>query len=266
MIRRRPFLLLGSALLAITIHTASLNAQIDQRALAEQLLRGSIGERSRALETARAIQPRNIGPELRAALISTLEREGQLHARRDEADRRGEAVEPLEDPEFIFRVSSVVAELRDPLAIPALTGALGTGSGSPVTTALVAFGEQSVPALLGVVRSPETSHYVVEGALVVLRFLVEGAGPHPLSAATLSAIRRAAKQRLTGTQYFTTLWDAIDLAMALNDSGLRRIVQALASDRDSVRARGIDDAETIADTQRRAAERLAGVPAKPRWR
>ena len=265
MITRRPFLLLGSALVAAALHTASLNAQVDQRALAQQLLRGGIGERSRALETARAIQPRNIGPELRAALISTLEREGQLHARRDEADRRGEAVEPLEDPEFIFRVSSVVAELRDPLAIPALTGALGTGSGSPVTKALVAFGEQAVPALVEPVGSPRASPYVVDGALIVLRFLVEGAGPQPLSASSLNNIRRGAKSRLTGKQYFTTLWWAIDLAVALDDAELRRIVGSLASDPDEVVARGIDDPELIEETQRLAAERLAGVPPKPRW-
>ncbi|MGH7612977.1 MAG: hypothetical protein ACREMW_02905, partial [Gemmatimonadales bacterium] len=203
-----------------------------------------------------------IGPELRAALIRALEREGQNHAQRYHADLRGEALEPLEDPEFIGRVSSVVAELRDPGAIPALVGALGTGP--PVTRALVAFGEQAVPALLVAVRSPETTLYVVDDALLAFRFMVEGAGPHPLSAGTLNEIRRAAKQRLTGKQHFSTLWWAIDLAIALKDPDLRRIVQSLASDRDAVVSRGIEDPETIEETQRLAAERLAGVPPKPR--
>jgi hypothetical protein len=174
---------------------------------------------------------------------------------------RGERLQPLADPEFIFRLSRVVTELRDPLAIPALTGALG--SGAPVRRTLVAFGEEAVPALLRAVRSPETIHYVVDDALIALRLMVEGAGPHPLSAASLTDVRRVAELRLTGKQYFTTLWDAIDLAMALDDPGLTQVVRSLASNRDEVIARGIEDPELIQETQRLAAERLAGVPA---WR
>jgi len=259
---RRQVVLLVIALFAVALGPATVQAQVDQRALARQILSGSAGDRSRALEAARALGPQNMGPELRTALIGALEREGRTRAQRYEADLRGEALEPLEDPEFIARVASVVAELRDPRAIPALTSALGTGS--PVTRALVDFGEQAVPSLLAAVKSPATIHYVVEDALLVLRLMVEGAGPHPLSTATLNEIRGAAKQRLTGKQYFTTLWDAIDLGMALDDPDLKRIVQSLASDRGEVVARGIDDPDTIGETQRLAAERLAGVPPKRR--
>ncbi|MGH7612990.1 MAG: hypothetical protein ACREMW_02970 [Gemmatimonadales bacterium] len=260
---RRQVVLLTFALFAVALGTATVQAQVDQSALARQILGGNSRERSRALEAAGALGPQ-IGLELRAALIKSLERANEVQAQRYHADLRGEPLEPLlEDPEFTARVSRVVAELRDPWAIPALVGALGTGS--PVTRALVAFGEEAVPALLGAVRSPESTHYVVEEALVAFRFLVEGAGPHPLSAGTLNEIRRATKQRLTGKQYFTTLWDAIDLAIALKDPDLRRIVKSLASDRDAVVARGIEDPETIEETQRLAAERLAGVPPQRRW-
>ncbi|MGH7612979.1 MAG: hypothetical protein ACREMW_02915 [Gemmatimonadales bacterium] len=259
---RRQVVLLAIALFAGALGPATVQAQVDQSALAQQMLGGNAMERSRALEAARTLGPQNVGPELRGALITALEREGQIRAQRYQAGRRGEALQSLEDPEFIARVSRVVAELRDPRAIPALMGALGTGA--PVTRALVAFGEEAVPALLAAVRSRETMDDVVDEALLTLRFMVEGAGPHSLSAGTLNDIRRAAKQRLSGKQYFSTLWWAIDLAIALKDPDLRRIVQSLASDRDAVVARGIEDSETIEETQRLAAERLAGVPPKPR--
>ncbi len=258
---RRHFVLLAIALLAMGPATATIRAQVDQYALAQQILGGNARERRTALETVQQVRPQNMGPELRAALIRTLQRQGQIRAERYQADVRGEALEPLEDPEFIAGVSRVVAELRDPQSIPALVGALGTGA--PPTRALLAFGEQAVTALLAAVRSPETMDDVVDEALIALRFMVEGAAPRPLSPGTLAEIRRVTKQRLTGKQYFSTLWRAIDLAIALNDPGLRTIVQSLASDRDTVRARGIEDGETVEETQRRAAERLAGVPPKP---
>ncbi len=91
---RRHVLLLVIALFAAVLHTASVEAQVDQRALAEQLLRGQAIERSRALEAAQALGPQQIGPELRAALIKALEREDRVHANRYHADLRGEAIEP----------------------------------------------------------------------------------------------------------------------------------------------------------------------------
>lgn len=261
---RRYVVLVVTALFAAAVGAPAGHAQVDQSALARQILGTNATERSRAVETARSLGAENLGPELRAALIRALEREGEIRAQRYHAGRRGEVVEPMEDPELIAKLARVVAELRDPRAIPALTAALGTGS--PVTRALVSFGEDAVPSLLAAVRSPESIEYVVEGALMTLRFLVEGAGPRPLSATALDGIREAVRQRITGRQYFTTLWDAIDLAMALNDADLRRIVQSLASDREQVVARGIEDPELIEETQRLASERLAGVPPKSRWK
>jgi hypothetical protein len=258
---RRQVVLLIIVLVAAALGSAVAHAQVDQSALAAQIRRANAKERSRALEQVRLLGPESTGPELRAALIAALEQEGQLRGRRYHADLRGDRLEPLEDPEFVFRLSRVVAALRDPQAIPALTGALG--SGAPVRRALVAFGEEAVPALVAAVGSPESIEYVVDDALIALRLMVEGAGPQPLSAGALTEVRRVAKLRLTGKQYFTTLWDAIDLAVALDDPELTQIVRSLASDRDAVIARGIEDPELIQETQRLAAERLAGVPA---WR
>lgn len=256
---RRQFGLILLALFA-AFGAVTAQAQVDQSALARQLLAGNVRERDDALETARALAPQQIGSELRAALIQVLERGNHVRELQYEAGRRGETLAAADDAEFVVHVSWVVAALGDPRAIPALIGALGTGA--LPTRALVNFGEQAAPALLAAVRTPTTMHYIVDEALIALRFLVEGKGPQPLVAGTLSDIRLAAKLRLTGKQYFTTLWHAIDLAIALKDPELRQIVQSLASDREEVLARGIKESE-VPETQRRAAQRLAGVPAEP---
>lgn len=261
--KAQPHLLqLAGVMFGVLLHTTSVPAQVDQHGLAEQLLRGGAVERRQALNEANALGPQNIGPELRAALIQALKHQGQIREQRYHADQ------PADDPQFIFPLSRLVAELQDPRAIPALTGALGTGSGSPVIRALVGFGEQAVPALLDAVTSPQTIHYVVYDALLVLRFLVEGAGPDLLSPGTLERIRVATHQRLMERQsgIGTTLRRAIDLAVALDAPDLRRIVQAIATDRNELIARGLTEPDLIEATQKRAAARLAGVPPTPRWR
>jgi len=250
-------------LLLVTVLCATMaEAQQDQRALARQLLQGSRAERSQALETTRGLGQGKMDPDLRAALITVLERNNRTVA---EAVLRKEPVATFEDPEFIAHVAHVVSQLEDPQAIPALAGALGSGS-TLVRDALADFGERAVPAILVVVNAPETHYSVVDEGLIALRFMVEGTGPRPLSAGALDQIRGAARQRLTGKQYFTTLWRAIDLAVALKDPSLRQIVQALASDATEVRARGVTNPDLVAKTQQRAQQRLAGGPASPRYR
>jgi len=104
--------------------------------------------------------------------------------------------------------------------------------------------------------------------LIALRFLVEGAQSQPLSSVTRQGIAAAAAQHLSqpgrpiGTG--TTLRRAMDLAVLLDEPKTRRMVEAIASDPKEVTARGVTDPELIAQTQKQAADRLAGVPALPR--
>jgi hypothetical protein len=179
-----------------------------------------------------------------------------------EAARLGVAVETLEDPEFIAALARFVAELKDPQAIPVLSKAIY--GWLPVMRALADFGQQAAPAVLDVVTSSGADKDEVNHGLITLRFMVEGAKTRPLSAGTIEQIRRAAEQRLSGKQYFTTLWYATDLAAVLNDPGLRRTVESLASDRKEVISRGVDDPQLIEETQRRATDGLRGVAPLPR--
>lgn len=249
-------------LLVTVLCTTLAEAQQDQHVLARQLLQGSRVERSKALETARGLGRAQMGVELRAALIAVVERNNKIVA---DANMRGEAIATFEDPEFIAHAAHVVSQLEDPQSIPVLAGALGTGS-TLVRDALADFGERAAPAVLAIVTSP-TSHYsAVDEGLITLRFMVEGPRHRPLSAGTVNQIRGAARQRLSGQQYFTTLWRAIDLAVVLNDPSLKQTVQGLASNASEVSARGVTNPDLIARTQQRAAQRLAGSPSSPRYR
>jgi hypothetical protein len=241
-------------------HAPILEAQVNQAAIAEQVIGEDIAKRNHALEIARAVGPRNLSPELRLALITALSHEGKILEDRYQSAQRGTTQEPLEDPEFIARLAEVVAELRDPEAIPALVDALGVGS--TAIKALAAFGERAVPAVVAAVKA-ERRYDTVDGGLITLRFIVEG-GSTRLSNESLNAIRLAAVERLSGEQHFTTLWRAIDLAVLLNDTDLRQRVEALSSDRNQIIAMAIRDPELIRRTRQRASDGLRGVPPLPR--
>jgi hypothetical protein len=238
--------------------------KLDQRPLAQQLLSDDETARNEALLAARSIDRSKFGPELRAALITVLDKNnGMARA----ASQRGEAVERVLNPDFHARVCQTVTELRDPSTIPVLAGSLGA-CGWVIHRDLASFGEQAAPAVIAVVTSPQSSYDAVNEGLIALRFMVENRDQRPLSATSLKGIRRAAEFHLNapgrppGTG--VTLRWAIDLAVALGDPGLTRIVETLASDSAALIARGITDPQLIDDTKKWAADRLAGVPPLPR--
>lgn len=235
---------------------AQTSTRVSQNELARQLIQGNETERSTAFGMVRAIGTQRIDPNLRAALITALEREGSLNAQR----RRGE-IEFQKNPELIAGLAHLVAEFRDPRSISALAGALGASP--PAVFALADFGEPAAQPVLDVVTSTDDASVIMDG-LTSLRLMAEGVGARPLTTKTLNDIRRVAEQRLTGRQFVTTLWRAVDLAVVLNDPDLRRTVELLASDESAVVARGITDRELIEATQKLAADRLAGVPPLPR--
>src|SRR5437773_7310110 len=104
---RRIFMLISVlvtlVLPGVVVRTAG--EQLDQSAIAGQLLVDNKEERSKALHAAETIGSKNTSQELRAALITLLERENRIVL---EAANRGVTVDNLEDPEFIAHVSRVV--------------------------------------------------------------------------------------------------------------------------------------------------------------
>jgi len=152
-----------------------LGAQVDQHAIAQELEHGDRAARSRALEQARSLGPANTSAELRAALITLLDKNNRIVL--DAAERK-QPVANLEDPEFIAAVAHVVSGLEDVRAIPALAGALGTSGSTRVRDALADFGEPASADVLRIVTS-SGSHYAVEEGLMALRSMVEGHGARP---------------------------------------------------------------------------------------
>jgi hypothetical protein len=252
----------------LIFYSTSVHAQVDQSTLARQILSRDVAERSAAVEMAHALEPQTIGAQLRSALITALEREARLHRQRYEADLRGQPLPPIENPRLAATLAQIVVDLRDPRAIPALVEALGHDLSIP--RALASFGEQAATHVAAAVNSPESPDFLVDHGLIALRFMVERSGERPLPDSVLEGIRRVAEYRLEEPgrelESGVTLGRAIDLAVALNDPDLINIVEALASNPAEVIARGVVDFEDIERTQRRAADRLAGVPARPRWR
>jgi hypothetical protein len=247
------------AVLASVGEPARPQAELDQRTLARQLLGTDVRACRAAFEAARTIGARGVGPELRGALIALLARKNRLVA---DVTRRGEILADYEDPEFIWALACFVAELQDPAAIPVLAEAV---DGSfPVIRALARFGERAVPAVVAVATAKHQHYTVVDHALLTLRFMVENATSQPLSEQAREAVRQVARARLTEPGYFTTLWQAIDLAAALDDPELMGIVVALAQDPAAVRAKGVTDQDLVERTRQRARDRLAGFPPLPR--
>jgi hypothetical protein len=139
-----------------------------------------------------------------------------------------------------------------------LVKALGLGF-SVVARQLAEFGQDAAPAVLAVVTSAESAPEAVASGLFTLRLMIEGAGARPLSAGTRENIAQAAEQWLASRQQsILTLGAAIDLAAALDDPDLRRVLERLASDPNAAASLGIGSA-SIDWIRKRASDGLAGV-------
>lgn len=242
-----------SAFFAHTGHGQS-SAEVTQQAVAQRLLSDSRQEQIDALAIARGIAPGETGDALRAALIEVLARETATRLKRDQAALRGEMLEPIAN-DFYAGVTESVVALKDTRAIPALSGALGTGL--MVIRALAEHGEAAAPTVLAVVSDVKSLPPRVGNGLITLRLMLEGSSRKPLTAGTIDQMRTAARDRLTGRQAVTTLTCALELAAALGDPGLWPIMESLATDQREVRARGVQDLNLVEQLQERAAAALA---------
>ncbi len=157
-------------------------------------------------------------------------------------------------------VTNGVEDLDDPQAIPALVRTFGIGLGYYRT--LASFGEAAVPAILEAADDEDLR--VVPGALATLR-LIATADINGLSTDAATAVRRTTERWLTASsQTRATLDAAIRLAGVMGDPRLLEIVETLATDATAVAARGITDAQSVADLQRLAAAQLAADSPSPR--
>ena len=255
-----------AALVTILLCPLVASAQVNQSKLAQQIRGGDYEDRDLAVGIAAKIPPRKMNDGLRLALIAALEAEIERVDTRSRELRAGADGEPLGNPEFVAVLSRLVVPLGDKRSIPALVGAMRFAP--PASDALTAFGELAAPHVLEVVMDPRSFRSHVDTGLIALRYMIEQPSTdYPLTASTLDSIRKAARLHLLAEDPLgtgmTMRW-AIDLAIALDDPKLRRIVESLASDPAAARAREVNRPDRIKRTQQRARDRLAGIKALPR--
>lgn len=248
-----PLLLLG----------AEIHAQPTQRELAEQLRAEDPQARGKAVEFAARLNPSEIGPGLRAALVAALGREAEAYHRRESRARRGEPIEDLGDPYLLQRLSRTVARLRAPEAIPVMVEALGADI--ELIRALAELGEDAAVAVLDLVMGHDPSEFALPHGLIVLRCMAEGSAVEGFSSETRGRILAAAAYRLAEPGRLAgsgvTLGRAIDLAGALETPELAEILVILSQDANEVFKRGVQDPARVEAIQIRARRALMGAPA-----
>lgn len=260
--RIRHLTALASALPLLLLLYGTAGAQINQRELAVQL-RGDEEARHLAFAKVQQLEVARITPELRTELISALEREGQSARRHVDRQRRGEPSYSMY-PELQAQMALLVIKFEDPRSVPGLVEALT--SSPPATHALARFGEPAALAVLARLRG-ETYGSMIMGGLMSLRFMAEGVGRAPLTAATRQKMIELARNYLTdGERSVVTLWRALDLAVALGSPELLKTVELFANEPQTTRSRGVVDADLIERTRQHAADRLAGIPPLPHWK
>lgn len=242
-------------------------AQPSQRTLAQQVASPDVEVSARGVVASAKLEPAQVGPELREALFAALRREADAGHARYVRIKRGEPPPELSNPELIGAIARVVVALHDPQAIPALASAMFIGPIIP--RELAQYGDAGADAVITAMSAPDAFTVTTQiDGLVALRMLAELRGTHPLSPANVSRIRAIAAANLAPGAALdhlgVALGRSIDLAIALGDAELRRVVESMAMSRAEVVARGTADDAQVARIQKQAADRLASVAPLPR--
>jgi hypothetical protein len=249
--------------------------QTDQQALAYQILEGDDRAANDAVARAERLlrEGEEVGPELRAALITALERQNRAyrdHVGMIHAGRRDPEIERAFWGEGYISLTSAVIMLRHPETIEALAGALTIGE--PPARYLAKFGEEAAPVLLAIAEGEAWRQAQAMAAMRSLRLMIDEPQGAPLSPSTRERIRRLVRAQLTGKVEYPAAVDtirsrthvrvraAVSLALALDDPSLSELVQMLARDPAAIRRLGIEDPAAIEDVQRHAAPELAIRP------
>jgi hypothetical protein len=213
-----------------------------QAVLATELLSGDAERRNSAVSMAAALGPSRVSEDVRNALITLLE---QLTAQAESAYRSGAATATVVNPESLMAVARVVSDLRDVRAIPALSRVAYVGYSQHVVRGLASFGEQALLAIVAVIEDPSVNGDVVANSMEVLSLVVTEAGPSGLSQDARNKTIAVARRGLSDRHLLTVL-SAVDLAAALNEPELVRVVtrfSRFSEGRNELRGRGLGDAE-----------------------
>jgi hypothetical protein len=265
---------LKSALIVLSItagplHAAYVCAQAQSPSI-DDLLRSLSNADQNVREDAVNYIEKNVPPlqrthELDAALANELDRLNRITQRRRETVRAGGRLDSDFPGEYYGSVIQVVSESLDPVVMPSLVGALGTGA--MVERGLMKFGESAVVPVVAVARSKtgpiiggapgDIPPHVVAGALRTLRELTVNS-VQSVTAKSRDAITAVAHERLVGRQDPAVVIAACQLAISTGNADLRARVSQLALNRDELIGMGIADSRWIERVQL-SAQQLLGA-------
>jgi len=192
------------------------------------------------------------GSLVEQALAKELERVNEAVRKRIEADRAGMPLNDAFPEEYYAELVGLVSQSSNPVVLPPLVGALGTGT--IVQKGIAKFGDEAVPHVVKIARlkvglvttgAPgDVPPHVVSGALKTLVLLLEQPDK-PLTTHSRATIEKVAYERLTGRQEGGVVAAACQLAIATRAPALRRRVEQIAIEANELEAMGIADAKWI---------------------
>jgi hypothetical protein len=198
----------------------------DQEALAARLASKQWSVRREAASEILQIPAERRSPMLVTAVLNEVDRlqtlpgVGSLEVPKDITDRET-------GWDYYVDLMEVVCASNDPVVIPTIVKALDMGS--PVTEALVRFGDAAAPQMFSAIQlKSHVPDFVMMGLHIFRRMLERH---EDLSHQTRAGIEQLTEQYLSGRQYSFMLESAIDLAGALKEPRFRPVLTKIAEAR-----------------------------------
>jgi hypothetical protein len=169
--------LAGAVIVCLQTSVLAHQSDVSQKHLTEVMATGTYQAKDAAIGGVLAIPPERRLSFLEQALIEELQRLNTARWERFRRLRSGQSVEPEGEGhgEYRLAVTQAVAQSSNPNVIPALIGALGSGTG--VSRALAKFGEAAVAPVAAYARGPSPGTGATDDALRALQFMIEGSTP-----------------------------------------------------------------------------------------
>jgi hypothetical protein len=254
----------GIPISVVVLVATTIAAQLPAPMTADEVLRALtssvLAERSRAVVALTSEPSLAADGRIRAALFDEVRTIQKQRFARAIRIARGEIIEGDEATgEYYLSLLAVVRALRDPLAIPVLVEAAGTGSG--VARALAAFGDRAVPAVVTAWRERsdrDATALKLEGLPSgLLRAMTRMAVDGGLSPANQALMTNTLAEVIRMPDDAIVLRVALESALELRDPGLLMEVEKIAADVGEVYRRGVQDPDLAEGVQRIAREGLA---------
>jgi hypothetical protein len=238
--------------LAAIAHAQGAKA-IDHDVIAEQIMKGTRAERVHALTQAKQIAPQERSSVLRSALAQELMRVNSLVTRslstKNDVTKQ-EAADLRED--YYGLLIEANADADDPVAMPALIGALGTGN--MAIRAAVRYGKASLAMLISLLADPNGNPGQRSSAARCVGLLLSSA---TLDRADALAASQTAVVVLSRPEWSVVINSVMDMAVLTGDQVVVKLIERIATDPSVIRLvdNDPDALKRVQDRAKRALDR-----------